>query len=803
MKIFNPDGSQAIVIEVDDNSYHSRTIMGDDIVVLYYSLPEHYEPPVGSYIVLDGIRYTLMQPQNINMVHSRNYQYTLTLHAPQGKTFNWLVSNPIDHRLSFDLTATPREHLQLVIDNLNQREEGWVIGDCITDTEKLISYNYHYAWDAIRDIATAFDTEYEITGKTIHLHKVEYNKDNPLRMDYGKGNGFKSGIGRANDGNNPPPDILYVQGGSQNINYYRYGTTPQGIPIRGTAFIPSDMQHSYNLLLPRSKSYAYDGAHFEDEAGFSPATARHYETDKFGRYVKRTDNTRNTDNEEAYDCSNHYPKRICEVTAVSYETQPDGIRQYDIADNTIPESLDFSQYVIEGETMRVVFQTGNLAGREFDIAKNGYIHHSDLPIGSRVFLLVSKDEDGTMMPSANGFEPQVGDKFIVYGIMLPSAYIADDNTRTGAEWDMLRASIRYLHSIEDYLYTFKGDIDDIWAHRNWRTLQPLIRLGQYVNFTNESIAQGGLLMRMSAIKQYINRPYRIELTITNAPIKTDFSDERRRIASFEQSSTRRTTRRTLSTSAHIRTLSDIINRTALDPSQLLDVRRMAVFYDSPILGNVIEPPFSFGNNSVSLAECYAQAKGQLQIVTAGTSPNSMMHIQAKSYQYTENDKEYFVYLLHGVTIGQAEIVLSSTPIEYAQGATIRNVYIGKLSAAAQDFSRTFSKAYYWTDTQSTINVSDILVNLNGTTSHLNETMSAQDSDLDTAFAKANEIIERANDLTELLTIRLTQAFNNFNNQQVKIGGNVIAFNTCIAPTIGGRAVDGQCKPFPPINDITR
>ena len=48
MKIFNQLGYKVLDIEVDDNSYRHRVIMGEHSLTLYYSLPEHVELPVGS-----------------------------------------------------------------------------------------------------------------------------------------------------------------------------------------------------------------------------------------------------------------------------------------------------------------------------------------------------------------------------------------------------------------------------------------------------------------------------------------------------------------------------------------------------------------------------------------------------------------------------------------------------------------------------------------------------------------------------------------------------------------------------------
>ena len=108
---------------------------------------------------------------------------------------------------------------------MNMRESGWEVGECIDAVEQVISFNHAYCSDALNQIADAFDTEWEVEGKTIHLRKVEYFKDNPLALSYGKGNGFKKEISRSNKSDSRNFEILYVQGGTDNIVPGKYGNS--------------------------------------------------------------------------------------------------------------------------------------------------------------------------------------------------------------------------------------------------------------------------------------------------------------------------------------------------------------------------------------------------------------------------------------------------------------------------------------------------------------------------------------------------------------------------------------------------
>lgn len=179
MIIYNNKNIKVLDVTVDDNSYRYRVIKGDHNLTLHYSLAEHVEIPVGSYCIYQGERYTLERPEAFKMKHSRNFEYTVTLESNQAKAKIWKFRNPVDGRLKFSLTAKPIEHLQMFVDNMNRRDTGWEVGECIDGTETLINYNHVYCWDALGMMATEFNTEFEFVGKTVHLRKVEYNKTIP------------------------------------------------------------------------------------------------------------------------------------------------------------------------------------------------------------------------------------------------------------------------------------------------------------------------------------------------------------------------------------------------------------------------------------------------------------------------------------------------------------------------------------------------------------------------------------------------------------------------------------------------
>ena len=498
------NGSETIELLTDDNSYSYEAVMGEDALTLYFSHPGYLNVPVGSWCEFYGKRYSLKKDSNLKKNGERNYSYTLILETSKADTELWKIRNTVDNRIKFPYTAKPKEHLKLIVDNLNRRSSGWVIGDCIDGTEKLINYNHTVCLDALNQLAETYETEYQITEtvidgvhtKTVHLKKVEYNKDNPLTLSYGKGHGFKNGVGR--ESGEIPPEIILVETTDRNIDYSKYGAK--------------------ELLMPKSQSIRYDGTHFEGEEGFNADIARTYKTDEYGTAVMRADRELSTAKEDSLDCTEIYPSRVGTIgNVVTVDTEK---HFYDFYDNDIPNNLNFEDCLIEGEKMTVIFQSGMLSGKEFEVK---YTH------AGRKFEIVPQEIDGITMPDGNIWMPKVGDKYAVFGIQLPEAYISDNATRTGASWDVFREAAKYLYEHEDKKFTFNGTLDGIWAKKRWLQVGGKIILGGFVNFTDTQFHPEGSLIRIVGIKRYVNNPYSPEIELSNTPVGTSVAGELNKI----------------------------------------------------------------------------------------------------------------------------------------------------------------------------------------------------------------------------------------------------------------------------------
>ena len=173
--------------------------------------------------------------------------------------------------------------------------------------------------------------------------------------------------------------------------------------------------------------------------------------------------------------------------------------------------------------MTVIFQTGRLAGREFDVK---YIHDG------RKFEIVPAEQDGMDLPNSSLY-PEVGDKYAVFNISLPTAYVCDNATKTGASWDMFREAVRYLYEREERQFTFTGELDGIWAKKNWLAIGAKLVPGGYVDFSDPQFQPDGILIRIIGVRDYINRPHSPELELSNTPVGGFLSDELGKLESEE------------------------------------------------------------------------------------------------------------------------------------------------------------------------------------------------------------------------------------------------------------------------------
>ena len=452
------------------------------------------------------------------------------------------------------------------------------------------------------------------------------------------------------------------------------------------------------MLLPKSQELEYQG--------------RRYRTDEDGTYIVRADRELLNNNEDSYDASHIYPSRVGTVSGVTVVDAEDNL--YDITDSSIPQSLDYSDCRIPGEKAVIIFQSGTLTGEEFEIKQTqesltGYIH------AQRRFSLVPVQKNGTVIPNANR-RPSVGDKYAVFNISLPEAYVSDDATRTGASWDMFREMVRYMYEHEEETFTFKGELDGIWSKTRWMEIGGKLLPGGYIFFSDTQFQPNGVLIRIIGIKDYINRPYSPEIELSNTPVAGFVSSELGKIESNEVKNegryqgalnyTKRRWRDAIEAQEMLEKAFDNYSK-GIDP---IWVRTMSLlvgdeslqfrFVDSRTNPQTVEPGFVYNDDT----EVFTAPKSILQHMTLGISEIKGEH-QADEYKYWDlpayispplgDFGKMYLYAKCSKSNQNGNFLLSETPHRMDEGSYY--YFLVGLLGSQFDGARSFVTVYGFTE----------------------------------------------------------------------------------------------------------
>lgn len=197
------------------------------------------------------------------------------------------------------------------------------------------------------------------------------------------------------------------------------------------------------------------------------------------------------------DLTHIYPSRESMITDVI--KMPDG---WDFYDLTIPDSLNFKDYMIDGQPIKVIFQNGLLAGKEFEV---DYYHKDASNNALRKFRIFFANHDGIDYPN-DKFYPRRYDKYIVININMPSEYICDYANKSGASFVMLEEAIRYFHENHTEKINVNFEIDSVYFRRMYDDLKHKIVTGGYINI-KDSFIPAVMPIRIKSIRYNLTDKY--------------------------------------------------------------------------------------------------------------------------------------------------------------------------------------------------------------------------------------------------------------------------------------------------------
>lgn len=478
--------------EIKTGSVYRKTLMKEDYILLYFSV---YQPVLfekGDYCDTEFGRFEI-----VDLVFPKyntstgGYDYELRLDAEYYKWKNKILfydRQGGNREASWNLTRTPDAHLSIVVSNLKSLgytynsgvEYTFSIDSTVEKSAKLIQYDNTNIIDALTKIAETWDAEWWIVDHVIHLGRCEYNTAVDFEL-----NGLVSEMSRSESNDNYATRV-YAFGSTRNLpTNYRPDIT--GVVVDGVV--------QRRLMLPEGTPYVDAFPDMSTEEAV----------------------------EEVVVFEDVYPKRIGTMSDVTTKEYTDKIENEDGTTTEVKwnayrfrdSGITFSkEYIIPGQELRIVFQSGPLNGMDFAVTFNPGAVDEKNSDGSwnsaaQLWEIVRNEDYGRELPSAP-LIPENGNTYVLYGYdtkFVSVSMIPD------AEKELLEKTKSYVEKskIDPSVYTCVMDPIKVGGFDGGRVID--LEIGDRVNIINPAYAIKSRQSRIYGFEKALDKKYEVTYTV--------------------------------------------------------------------------------------------------------------------------------------------------------------------------------------------------------------------------------------------------------------------------------------------------
>ncbi|MDV4130731.1 hypothetical protein CMT25_11320 [Elizabethkingia anophelis] len=398
----------------------SRGILSDDYIDMTVESSEKLDLNLEDRIIVEGRSYFV----NLLPQVKKNAEDSFTHEIRFFGASSILRRNILFNRDSqggktgfeFPMTAELNAFLYLIINNANEFESNWILGDFPTNTTtKTISFQKENCLAALQRVCQEFNVEFEVeeTGGKFVLHiREKIGKLLPFKVEYGMGNGLYD-LTRARSNDSEVVTILYGYGSSENI------------PVK------------YRGYSPRLRMPIAIGDYITNQAA----------QELFGKVVGVFDP----------DIKPEFKGIVSGVGSLTNGLQEISVSNMDFDLKEKESDGKTTKYLIAGTPAKISVTKGNLAGYDFEI--NDYDH------SSKTFKLKQfADDRGQNFPdSTTVFKFAAGDEFTLIDIMMPDQYITNAEQKlydeTVKEYQKVsQNNVKYTLNVDPLFLQDKGEI---------------------------------------------------------------------------------------------------------------------------------------------------------------------------------------------------------------------------------------------------------------------------------------------------------------------------------------------------------
>lgn len=485
IEIKDKQGQTRVSVPIQEGAKGVFSLMNSDYIQLPFSSEDVISFRMGDYADLSGIEYEglggkiakvyeIVDMNNVNPTYNEStgaYDYNIRLDAYywkwKNKIFKYTPENA-GQEASWSLTASLEVHLSIFLRNLKAlgytykgTEFTFSIDSTVENKAIAVTYDNINLLDALFTLASKdyCNCDCWITDNVIHFGRNEFG--DAVKIERGV---EAASIGKS-ESKGTYATRIYAFGGTRNIPA-NYRPTDEQAVVNGVV--------QKRLMLPADTPYidAYEGMSQEEAI------------------------------EDIVVFDDIYPRRIgtmSSVATVDRDITEDGevtgtFKAYQYKDT----GLVFSEeYIIEGQELRIVFQSGKMNGMEFSVQFNP----NNADPAEQLWEIIRNEDYGRPLPD-DIIKPEDGDTYILSGFDIQ---LVSDQYIPEAEQELKERAQKYadIAKKDDGTYPVKLFSDYVFSD----PLRHNYEFGQRVNLIDKAYFENGRVSRIIGWEVKLDIPF--------------------------------------------------------------------------------------------------------------------------------------------------------------------------------------------------------------------------------------------------------------------------------------------------------
>lgn len=461
------------------------TLMKEDYIILPFSVPDPVYFKLGDYVDLSGVLdeslggllskvYEIVDLQKPAFNASTGgYDYKLRMDAYYWKWKNKIFKYTPEHaghEASWSLTAPLDVQLGVFLRNLKAlgytykgKEFEFSIDSTVENKAVAMRYDNMNLLDALFSMADKekWDCDCWITDNIIHFGRNEYG--NSVRIELG----VEASAMTRSDSKGTYATRIYAFGSTRNIPAdYR--------PVDEQTVVNGVVQR--RLMLPADTPYIDVYPDMSEEEAI----------------------------EDIVVFENVYPRRTGTLSDV--HTRTEEVKDENGTKETVTyyrykdTGLEFKdEYLIEGQELRIRFQSGKLNGMEFGVIFNP--DPKDDMRGAQLWEIVRNEDYGRMLPD-DTLRPENGDEYVLSGFNIQ---LVSDRYTPEAEQELKGKAQEYADRRKRDDGTYNTTLDSEWVYND--RLRRFYEFGQKVFLVNRAFFENGRDSRILGWEFNLDKPW--------------------------------------------------------------------------------------------------------------------------------------------------------------------------------------------------------------------------------------------------------------------------------------------------------